>query len=84
MSEAKDRQRIEEAAEVEYLVRKKLLLDEYEGRVTRYMALVRQNYQPDWPFTSIFDDGGVAWRDAMARVAAERKPARGEFTDAAK
>jgi len=70
MSETKDR---EEAAEVEYIVRKKLLLDEYEGRVTRYMALVRQNYQPDWPFTSIFDDGGVAWRDAMARVAVEQK-----------
>lgn len=73
MSETKDRQRVEEAAEVEYLVRKKLLLDEYEGRVTRYMALVRQNYKPDWPYTDIFDDGGFAWRDAIARVAVEQK-----------
>jgi len=60
------------------------ILDEYEGRVTRYMELVRQNYKPDWPFTAIFDDGGVAWRDAMERVAAEQKPAPSDLKHAAK
>lgn len=65
-------QQIRDQAAIAYQVEKLREANRYELLVLKCKAMIENGIKPDWPFTDVFDDGGIAWREAARRIGAEK------------
>jgi hypothetical protein len=71
---------IDREADIRIAVARKTATEQYEARVEWLVGLIKANHKFDWPHTSAFDDGGIAYHEAKRRIAApSAQPAGGEM-----